>query len=221
LNPLRNIIFDLDGTLIDSSKGVVDAVNYSLRKAGQPEQPAERIKPFIGFPLSQMYPVFTDASLDELCSHFQERARETMVSSTVPLDGAADVIRQLQGYDVRLAIASTKIRPHIEGILAKMRWQEFFSAVVGSDQVTRVKPEPDAFRLALKLLGGAAEQTIVVGDTVNDVYAARAVPVESVGVISPYGDDTELRESQPDHMLHAIGELPALIIPRLKVKRAS
>jgi len=211
LKPVRHLIFDLDGTLIDSSKGVVDAVNYSLRMMGQPEQPAERIRAFIGYSLEVMYPEFTDAPLVELRHHFQVRARETMVSSTVALPGAEKTLTTLKNAGYRLAVATTKIQRHIGGILAVFGWSSLFDATVGADDVERVKPAPDAFILALERLGASPSDSIAIGDTINDIAAAQAVPMRVVAVTSPYGDNGEMLALNPDHHLDSVAELPALL----------
>ena len=206
-----SIIFDLDGTLIDSSDGVVDAVNYSLREFGEMEQPAERIKRYIGYPLSQMYREFTDAPADGLYRHFRSRAAQTVVSSTVMLDGVDEVLKELRRTGYRLAIATTKIRSHVDGIVAKFGWGALFGALVGGDEVERVKPAPDAFVLALNRLKAGRQETVVVGDTINDVEAARAVPMTVIAVNSLYGGSDEVRAAGPDSFVESISELPEVL----------
>lgn len=208
---IKNIIFDLDGTLIDSSEGVVEAVNYSLRMTGQPEQSPEKIKPFIGYSLKVMYPEFTDAPLEDLYRHFQTKAAESVVSSTVVLDGAEETVRRLAGEGYSLAIASTKIKYHIERIVTKFDWRKLFRTWAGGDEVTEVKPDPEILHLVLERLGADPAETMVVGDTVNDIIAARAVPMRAVAIASPYGGQGDLKNSQPDYFLESIDELPALV----------
>ena len=205
------LIFDLDGTLIDSSVGIVDAVNYSLRMMSQPEQPPERIAGFIGFPLSHMYREFTQAPVDELRRHFYTQAAESMVGSTVVLDGVQETLERLQSAGYKMAIATTKIRRHLDGVVAKFGWRSFFDALVASDEVENVKPAPDAFRLAVERLGTTPQKAIVVGDTINDVHAAQAVPMKVVAVESPYGGLVELKGSQPDYLIRKLSELPQLL----------
>lgn len=205
------LIFDLDGTLIDSSDGVVDAVNYSLRMMGQPEQPPERIKRYIGFPLSQMYPEFTGAPVEKLSTHFQDRAAKSIVPSTIVLDGVDDALRTLRRRGYRMAIATTKIRRHVEGIVAKLGWADLFEILVGSDDVTNVKPAPDAFRLVLRRLRVSSAKAVVIGDTVNDVQAAHAVPMKVIAVVSPFGDPAEIEAAKPDYLIKTMSELPALL----------
>ncbi len=211
MKAIHNLVFDLDGTLIDSSEGVVDAVNYSLRMMDCPEQRPERIKRYIGFPLSQMYPDFTDAPVDQLYHHFQKRASDTVVSSTVPLDGVAEALKTLHAQGFHMAIASTKIRKHVEGIVAKLGWSHYFEALVGGDDVAEVKPAPDAFRVALERLAAASDQTLVVGDTINDIQAARAVPMRVIAVESPYRERSELVGARPDYLIESLRRLPSLL----------
>ncbi|HOP08162.1 MAG TPA: HAD family hydrolase [candidate division Zixibacteria bacterium] len=211
MNRIENVVFDLDGTLIDSSEGVVAAVNYSLEQMGEPHQSPELIKAYIGYPLSAMYPNFTDKPLDELYRHFQVKAAETVISSTVALPGVEKAIRLLYEQGYRLAIATTKVKRHLDGILSLLNWQDFFVVGVGGDEVDRVKPDPEAFQLTLTRMKADPRTTLVVGDTENDVLAAKAVPLPVAAIRSPYGDDIRLRATDPDYFLDHISELPDLI----------
>ncbi|UCG62125.1 MAG: HAD family hydrolase [Candidatus Zixiibacteriota bacterium] len=208
---VRNVVFDLDGTLIDSSDGVVEAVNYSLRKMGEAEQRPEVIKAFIGYPLSQMYPQFTRAPVRELYRHFQQKAAETVVSSTDILPGVELTLHRLKATGFQLAIASTKIRRHIDGIVEKFCWHDLISAYSGGDEVEKVKPDPEILLLTLRRMGAMPAETIVVGDTVNDVLAARAVPMKVVGINSPYGGREKVIDAGPDYFIDSIEELVELL----------
>lgn len=211
MSRIKNVIFDLDGTLIDSSEGVVAAVNYSLEQMGEKPRPSDIIKAYIGYPLSSMYPDFTDKPLDQLYSHFQVKAAETVISSTVALPDVEETIRGLHGRGYRLAIATTKVKRHLDGILNLLKWQDLFVAGVGGDEVEMVKPAPLAFQLTLERMAADPVATLVVGDTENDVLAAKAVPLLVAAVRSPYGDDTRLRAAGPDFFLDRITDLPELL----------
>jgi HAD superfamily hydrolase (TIGR01549 family) len=208
---IKNLIFDLDGTLIDSSRGVVEAVNYSLRQMGQPEQKPEAIKPFIGYALEVMYPEFTDAPLEELHKHFQVKAAESVVSSTVVLDGVGETLAILAGQNYTMAIATTKIKKHIDKIIDKFGWRPYFKTWVGGDEVAKVKPDPEIFFKILDRLKADSSETLVVGDTINDILAARAVPMPSVAVLSPYGGREKLKVAHPDYFLESVADLPDLL----------
>ena len=177
----------------------------------QPEQPPERIARFIGFPLSYMYREFTQAPVEELRRYFQSRAAEVMVASSVALDGVPETLEQLHRAGYRMAIATTKIRRHVEGIVEKHGWGRYFDALVASDEVVNVKPAPDAFQLAVERLGTTPQRAIAVGDTINDVHAAFAVPMKVVAVESPYGGLAELQAARPDYLIRTLSELPKLL----------
>lgn len=207
----RNIVFDLDGTLIDSSDGVVEAVNYSLRQMGESEQPPDKIKSFIGYPLSQMYPTFSKLPVEELYRHFQVKAAETVVASTCLLPGVESTLDKLRDTGYRFAIASTKIKRHIEGIVDKFGWADLVTTYAGGDEVENVKPDPEILRLVLKRMDALPGETIVVGDTINDILAAQAVPMMVVAVESPYGGRDEIVKSKPDYFISSIKDLVGLL----------
>jgi len=208
---IKNLIFDLDGTLIDSSEGVIEAVNYSLRQMGQCEQTPEAIKPYIGYALETMYPQFTDAPVKELYKHFQVKAAQSVVASTNILEGVERMLRELAKKDYSMVIASTKIKRHIDKIIDKFDWHDVFKYWVGGDEVVKVKPDPEIFYKAMERLKAKPAETIVIGDTVNDILAARAIPLKSVAILSPYGGREKLLASGPDYFLESISLLPALL----------
>jgi len=211
MTTIRNVLLDLDGTLIDSSSGVIAAVNYALKETGHNEQPAELICRYIGSPLDLMFRDFTDHPYEELRRHFRVKARETIVASTNLLPGAAEVVAELHGRGYRLAIATTKIRPHIEGILAKFSLQSYFATYAGADDVTRVKPDPEILRLILDRLDATPESSIMVGDTMHDLHAAQAVPITAVMVASPFADRDEILVANPGSFIESLAELPSTI----------
>lgn len=216
MKAIENIIFDLDGTLIDSSDGVVTAINYSFEKVGLPAQDADALKGYIGYPLPEMYRQYTDIPYDELLRYFQVKAAETVVSSTTVLPHVEDIVSCLQNRGYRLAVASTKIRPHIDGIVERFGWQSMFAALSGGDEVERVKPDPEILNLTLQRLQADRSRTVLIGDTINDVKAAQAVPMKVVAVASPYGGRDVVQASGPDFFIDSIEELLSLFPRREK-----
>jgi 2-phosphoglycolate phosphatase len=205
------VIFDLDGTLIDSSAGVVAATNYALEQLGEKLRSHDEITAYIGFPLREMFTAFTTAPFEELRQHFQDHGKDAIVAATRPLPHADRVLRELCAAGYRLAIATTKIQVHIGPILDKCGWAELFETTVGGDEVASVKPAPDAFQLALDRLQSDRHRSIVVGDTVNDVLAARCAQLPVVAVTSPYGGIDRLQAAGATYFLASLQELPELL----------
>jgi HAD superfamily hydrolase (TIGR01509 family) len=203
----EHIIFDLDGTLIDSSAGVAEATNYALSKLGQPPRSIEEISPFIGYPLEDMFASFCDCPIDELKMAFQMKARHSVTSSALPMPQVSDVLQLLSAAGYKLAVATTKYKLHTEGIVAKFGWRDYFKALASGDEVANVKPSPDVIKLALKKLDADAEGAVMVGDTIIDILAARAAGIKVISIKSPFGRDN-LGEAGPDLLLNNITELP-------------
>ncbi len=199
-SPVRHIIFDLDGTLIDSSQGIVEAVNYSLRCMGEKERPSNEITPYIGYPLKQMYTDFTDASYPELYCHFQKHATTSVVDATVALNGVDAALRELHAKGYQLGIATNKIAFHISAIVDKLGWRELFAASVGGDEVTHQKPHPEMIHLTMNRMNASSDSTLMVGDTDNDIQAARKAGIRSVTVPSPYAHARPEADFHIDHL---------------------
>jgi len=206
---IRNIIFDLDGTLIDSSAGVIESTNYALTESGQPARSPEEIKRFIGHPLEEMFGSFTDAPMEKLIEKFHEKARQTMVNSAKALPGTEEVVKLLYQARYHLAVATTKYLIHTKGIIAKMGWSRYFEATASGDEVPHVKPAPDLVLLAMDRLGASPETTIMIGDTVNDIEAARGAGIPVIAIRSPFGDD-QLRDHRPNLLLPRFSDLKAV-----------
>ncbi|UCC45472.1 MAG: HAD family hydrolase, partial [Candidatus Zixiibacteriota bacterium] len=154
---------------------------------------------------------FTGVPVAELKHHFQIKAAETIVSTTTILGTADEVLRRLRQSGYKMAIATTKIRPHVDGIIKRFGWQDLFDAAVGGNEVAKVKPDPEAMLLALERMQAEPEDTMVVGDTENDVLAARAVPMQVTAISSPYNGDEKLKASAPDYFIHSLEELEVLL----------
>lgn len=204
---IENLIFDLDGTLIDSSRGVVEATNYSLRSLGEPLRDEEEIKRFIGYPLEEMFRAFSDKPFAELWKYFVVRSKEVMAGSARPLDGADQILHELHRRGYKLGIGTTKIKIHVEKILDKFGWQELIDSYAGADDVSSVKPNPEVFIKLMALMGAGLNNTVVIGDTANDVYAAKGASLPVIAVRSPYGRNDELEKSRPDIIINNLKDV--------------
>ena len=204
---IRSLIFDLDGTLIDSSDGVVDAVNFAFRQMGLPEHSPDTIKPYIGYPLEGMFADLTDAPVDQLYRHFQTRAIDSVVDSSTILPEVSQVLVELRSRGYQMAIATTKIRIHVEAIVRKFGWERLFDVYVAGNDVGKVKPDPEAILLSIQRLGTHAADSLVIGDTENDILAEQGVPTRVVAVTSPYGGDQRVKALSPDFSISSLTQL--------------
>lgn len=208
---IRNLIFDLDGTLIDSSEGIVSAVNFALEKMGESPRKPEEIKKFIGFSLETMFNSFSAKSYIEFSKYFQQFGINVIAESAKPLEGVDETIRLLHGRGYLIGIGTQKMRIHLDKIIAKLGWSSLVSAGAGVDDVSRAKPAPDIYIKVMNLLNGNLNNSIVIGDTINDVLAGHAAGLPVIAILSPFGDNGELASSNPDALIVNIKELPDLL----------
>ena len=207
----KTIIFDLDGTLIDSADGIVEAFNFAMTQNGLQRQPRDEIVKHIGFSLDHMFGKFTNSNFDLLRKDFTLKAKQTVVDSSNPLNGAFETVVSLFESGYKLGIATTKWRRNIDGILNKFGWNDYFSEIIGGDEVTKVKPDPEIFSSLMALMKADPESTVIVGDTINDILPAKKLSVRSVAVKSPYGDSKEVMNLNPDFFIEEISHLPRII----------
>ena len=207
----KTIIFDLDGTLIDSADGIVEAFNYAMTQNGLPSQPRDEIVKHIGFSLDHMFGMFTDGNFDSLKNDFTLKARHTVVDSSNPLNGANETVVSLFESGYNLGIATTKWRRNIDSILNKLGWNEYFCEVIGGDEVTKIKPDPEMFSSLMALMKADPANTVIVGDTINDILPAKELSVRNVAVKSPYGDSKDVMNLNPDFFIEEIAHLPQTI----------
>lgn len=189
---IDTLLFDLDGTLIDSSEGVVDCFYYARDRIGVPRPPPEAIKATIGYPLDEAFARFTDHDPRQCYDLFQARAREVLVGSAFLLEGVLEILEYLHAQGYILGVATTKRSEHVVGILGRLGALRLFSAWSGSDEVRRVKPDPEVLHLTLRKLGRSADRSVYVGDTSLDIRAARSAGLSAIAVLGGTGSREEL-----------------------------
>lgn len=208
-------LFDLDGTLIDSSQGVIRAFHVAQETLGQPPADPEEIRNRIGYPLADTVARLTGLPLEPFLQHFRAEALRSMAALSSLLPDARELLIALEQRDRMLGVVTSKRRDVACAVLDRLSILMHFRTVVGSDCAARMKPHPDPVLLALDKLGLRQEQAIMVGDTTNDVKAARSsgVPVIAlVGGIDPpevLGDADMLLSGAPELLKLVEAQEPA------------
>ena len=212
------LIFDLDGVLIDSTAGVVDATNYALKAIGKAPRSAQEVRRFIGSPLPVMFEEFAPGiDFEEIIRpHFRKRALEVITVSSSLLPGATETLHQMRKAGFLLGIGSTKIRPHIQGIVDKFNWGELVSSFSGADEAPP-KPAPDIFLKTAGRLGKEPEEVLIIGDTANDTIAARAAGMSVVTIESDLGDRETLNNNPAERHFANLYEFTEYICGALEV----
>lgn len=211
------LLFDLDGTVIDSGEGVKDSVLYALREMGYPLLEKEAMDPFLGPPLVYSFHHFAGVPEAE-CAEAVRLYREYYQKSGAMLRyrlyaGMPELLRDLHSSGYRTAIATSKPQPYAVELAHHAGIFSFLDYIVGADldEKTRAK-KSEVIEVALEESATPREQTLMIGDRKYDVLGAKEAGVESLGITFGYGDRAELFEAGADHILDSVEELRTFLL---------
>ena len=182
------VIFDFDFTLVDSFRGIVGCANHALKTMGLPPATPDEIRKTVGYSLPESLVRLTGEEQSgrggEYTRLFVERADEVMADRTVVYDYVPETIEHLRGKGLRLGIVSTKYRYRIVEVLGREGLLEPFEVIIGGEDVSEFKPDPECLNLALERLSIPPEAVLYVGDSVVDAEAAMRAGVPFAAVLS-------------------------------------
>ena len=186
---INAIIFDLDGTLLDTSEGVVECARYAAERLGQPRLPREELLDFIGPPLTDSFPKhygFDEETTKEAIRLFRQHYREGAVYKAKPYEGVFSLCDALHARGTFMAVATNKLEPMAQKLLAHFGFDRYCSPIRGADPEGRLK-KADLIRLCLEELGIRPEESVLMGDTVFDAEGAAAAGVGFLAVTYGFG----------------------------------
>jgi phosphoglycolate phosphatase len=206
------VVFDLDGTLVDSREDISRAVNEGMIAVGGSRRPSREIIPHIGRPLVDIFKDLLPAELRDLAGRAAETYREYFFEHCVEnsrlCPGVSDCLHGLQ--TVSRAVATTKMTFMAERVVRQMDLAHHFDLVQGSDGIPH-KPDSAVLVLVLDKLRHAADRAWVVGDTVYDIQAGKAAGMRTCAVTYGIGRVEDLVREAPDLLLDTLADLPAAI----------
>jgi phosphoglycolate phosphatase len=197
------IIFDLDGTLVDTAPDVREGINGALEKMGLLPISMDRAKRAIGPGRDEFFRViFQDVEnpdVDTFIARFREIYWDHCLDRTKFFPGMDDVLNRLDGRT--LVVASNKPKVFTEKILKGLGIRDRFAHVLGPEDVAHPKPHPEMVVKALSLAGGKPSKAMMVGDTANDLKAGRGAGVGLCGARYGYGNTEDLERMRPDFLI--------------------
>jgi phosphoglycolate phosphatase len=208
------IVFDLDGTLVDTAPDLARALNETMDLEGLPRVKLDTVRQLVGegarlliersAALAGVH--FQDERLDELTEEFIGFYRADIARDSRPFPGVAEALDALAALGAKFAVCTNKRTDLSNMLLEAVGLGERFSAVVGADAVTERKPHPEHFRAAVTRAGGVVRRAVMVGDTAADVAAARGAGAP-VAVVSFGYSDGGAERLGADVLLHRYSEL--------------
>ena len=212
------IVWDLDGTLVDSAPDLASALNTVLDKRGFFTLSIETVRTMIGNGVPKLVErgfnavgVRPDsAQLDELIAMFVMEYKACATDHTRPYPGVVEVLKEIHSMNIPMGVCTNKPEAFTRQILEGLGLSGFFSSVVGGDSTSARKPDPEPVLACLRGLVAEPASSLMIGDSVHDVHAAHAAGV-TIGVV-PWGyRSAPVEELGADFVLHDLAVLPGMI----------
>ena len=212
---IKAVIWDLDGTLLNTLDDLAASVNAALAMNGMPLRSTEEVRAFVGngirrlmvraVPGGEANPAF-DKALEDFTRHYGAHSRDR----TRPYDGILEMLDKLSAAGVKHAIVSNKIDFAVKA-LSRAYFGERMCAAIGDDPSRARKPAPDSVFAAMREMGVTAQETVYVGDSDVDVLTARNAGVPCVAVLWGFRDEACLRAAGAERLARTPDELREII----------
>lgn len=201
------VIFDLDGTLLNTISDLAEAANYALEKAGFPVHSPAAYPYFVGNGVTRLLERVlpederTDANVKLLREYFTDYYGSHLTCHTEPYRGIHELLRQLRDNDIAVAVASNKYQEAVTRLITHYFPDIDWAVVAGQREGVPVKPDPSIVFGILMVCPTPKSQVLYVGDSGVDMVTARRAAVTSVGVTWGFRGEQELRNNFADHIV--------------------
>jgi pyrophosphatase PpaX len=203
MHPLRTVLFDLDGTLIDSVQLILDSYHHTLAAHGLPPRTDAEWLAGIGTPLTAQFAACGDTAdlLDALIATYRDYNLKHHDRMVTVYPGVVEVVKVLKEDGIATGLVTSKNRVGALRGLTLARLEAMMDVLVCADEVENPKPHPEPVEKAVRLLGADPATTVYVGDSIHDMRSGRAAGVRTAAVLwGPFGRD-HLEGAKPDYWL--------------------
>lgn len=209
------IIFDLDGTLIDSSDDIAWSANRTLEYMGYGEMDSNDIKEGIGWGvktlLEKLMPLEAPERINEAREKFLEYYWDHLTVNTILYPGVRETIDYFKDHDKRMAVVTNKPIKFTEKILNELAMLDFFLMVLGGDSLPNRKPNPEPVEKVITTLGVSKGKTVFVGDSQIDSETGKRAGIFTIGVEYGFRGRKELEDSGFDIIISEFSELTKIL----------
>jgi pyrophosphatase PpaX len=209
----RTVLFDLDGTLIDSVRLILDSYHHTLAVHGLAAESDEFFLTGIGTPLWVQFKKWADDEelLAEMITTYRAYNLEHHDRGVTPYPGVVEMVRAVRSAGLRTGLVTSKNRSGAFRGLGVAGLTETMEVIVAADDVENPKPHPEPVHSALRQLGEPASSAILVGDSLHDMESGRAARIKTGAVLWGPFDRAHLAPSAPDHWLETPADLLTLL----------
>lgn len=209
------IIFDLDGTLLNTLDDIRDSLNVALAKKGYPLKTLEEVRSFVGDGVKTLVKrsvpsSCTDAEIHDILTDYKTDYKLNMENKTRPYNGIMELLLNLHRYNYKMAIVSNKYDSAVKS-LSKTYFGNIIPVAIGESTDVKRKPAPDSVFEAVKELGADLGRTILVGDSEVDVATAKSAGIPCIGVTWGFRSREILNQAGVDFIIDTPKEILTLI----------
>ena len=223
MSPPRIVVFDLDGTLVDTAPDLINALNFVLDGEGLPPVPLAAARNMIGAGARKLIErglevegrTVTVGGLDRMMRGFIDYYAEHIADESRPFEGLEAALDDLESRGYRFAVCTNKLEWLSRLLLDRLGITRRFAAICGADTFGVAKPDPAILHQTIARAGGQSPASVMVGDSGTDIGAARRAGIPVVGVSFGY-TDVPLAELKPDRLIGHMKELPDAVESLLK-----
>ena len=211
----NTVIFDLDGTLLNTLDDLTDSVNFALGEMGYPLHTADEVRMMVGnsviYLIEQALPDGTDKEIfDKTLALFESHYQTNMRNKTAPYDGVMQMLDKLSTEGYKLAVVSNKPDVFTQELVGEL-FGNYIPLAIGRSETIARKPAPDMLELAIKQLGSDPDSTVYVGDSEVDVVTSINAGVDCVGCLWGFRDRETLESAGAEFIISSPDELVGLI----------
>lgn len=212
---IDTVIFDMDGTVLDTLQDLADAVNAALKAFGMPERTIDEVRAFVGNGVRRLLELsvpdgFANPRFEEVFAKFREYYGVHCNDKTKAYDGILPLLRELEKEGYGLAIVSNKLDSAVKE-LNEIYFEGIVKVAIGEVEGIAKKPAPDMVEKALRELGKTKETAVYVGDSDVDLMTARNVGLPCISVLWGFREEGFLKEQGARYFAKAPAEIPKLI----------
>jgi phosphoglycolate phosphatase len=212
------LIFDLDGTMVDTAPDLAGAMNALLQRFGRDPLPPGEVRDMVGEGARKLMArawsatgkPASEAELDHLFDLFIAHYDDHLTDNSQPFDGLEQVLDLFLTQGFRLAVCTNKSERASRNLLQALDLDHRFAALIGGDTLAHAKPHPAPVHEALKRAGGSVERAVMIGDSKTDIHAARAAGLPVIAVSFGYSREP-VATFKPDLLVDRLHDLPVAV----------
>jgi pyrophosphatase PpaX len=214
MQPLRTVLFDLDGTLIDSVRLILDSYHHTLAAHGLPPRSDDDWLRGVGTPLTVQFAEWRDerGTVEALIATYREYNLKHHDRMVTVYPGVVEVVARLKAAGIATGLVTSKNRSGAVRGLTLAKLESLMDVLVCADEVTNPKPHPEPVETAVRLLGAERAATVYVGDSIHDMQSGRAAGVRTAAALwGPFGRG-HLEGAGPDYWLERPKDVLAMVL---------